>query len=142
MEAVLVFGVAFEGFYKRFGGRLTSDDLAAIQALGINLKAPAVAYPYLTWEEMIRLVTPRLYPGLPQASAWRRMGHDFMEGFVQTGLGQAALMMGRLVGPRRLMERMGRNFRSAGNYLETTTQTLKPNEVRVETRIRADLMAP
>ena len=43
---------------------------------------------------------------------------------------------------RRLMERMGRNFRSAGNYLETTTQTLKPNEVRVETRIRADLMAP
>ena len=94
MEAVLVFGVAFEGFYKRFGGRLTSDDLAAIQALGINLKAPAVAYPYLTWEEMIRLVTPRLYPGLPQASAWRRMGHDFMEGFVQTGLGQAALMMG------------------------------------------------
>ncbi len=133
-EAVIFEG-ALEGVLRSFGPRLTPELRAGAKALGIDFEHLLPAYPMEKWEQLVRLVAASLFPGLPEEQQWERMGFEFMEGYLQTLLGRAALAIGRVIGPRRTMERMGRNFRTAGNYLHAEAVTHGPTDVEVTTRV-------
>lgn len=47
-----------------------------------------------------------------------------MRGYVETLLGRAMVQVMKVVGPRRSLERMQRNFRTGSNYIETRFTSL------------------
>ena len=59
------------------------------------------------------------------------LGRVFFGGYTSTVIGQAMLTMMRLIGPKRSLERMQRNFRTGGNYIETRFRELGPNHVEL-----------
>jgi uncharacterized protein (TIGR02265 family) len=85
-----------------------------------------------TWEAGLQLVWRALYPKLPQEEAWRAIGRRFLEGYAQTRLGQATLLMGKVLGVRRMMHRMERNFRTATNTANIVVRDLGERVVELE----------
>ncbi len=136
-EEPVVFSTAIEGFVKSVGERITPQMKGELAALGIDLDSPQVAYPLATWEDGLRRVSAALFPEEEEAMRWRLMGRTFMHGYVQTLIGRAALTMGRVLGPRRTLERMARNFRTAANYIECEAKVIGPQEVELFTYMRA-----
>lgn len=112
----VVFEGALEGIHRSFGPRLTPELLDVVKQIGVDFDHLLPAYPLTVWEEVIRIVSASLYPSLSPEQQWERMGFEWIAGYLQTMLGRAALAIGKVIGPRRTLERMGRNFRTAGNY--------------------------
>ncbi|MFN7132662.1 MAG: DUF2378 family protein, partial [Myxococcales bacterium] len=107
--------------------------LAELKVLGVDFDAPLPAYPLPVGEEVIKRVAAALYAELPEPQRWERMGEDWLDGFLQTMLGRAALAMGRAIGPRRTLERMARNFKTASNYLSSEAVVHGPTDVELRT---------
>ena len=55
-----------------------------------------------------------------------------MRGLEHTLVGKAIFAAGRLAGPRRTLERMTRNVRSANNYMESRLEALPDGSHRME----------
>jgi uncharacterized protein (TIGR02265 family) len=47
------------------------------------------------------------------------VGGLFMQGYAETCIGRAMVQLMKVFGARRSLERMQRNFRTGGNYIET-----------------------
>ncbi|MFN7134222.1 MAG: DUF2378 family protein [Myxococcales bacterium] len=135
MEQAVVFEGVMEGIHRSFGPRLTPALREELRRLGVDFHALLPAYPLELWEDVVRRIARALYPELPEHAQWERMGFEWMEGYVQTVLGRAVLAMGRVIGPRRALERMGRNFRTAGNYLHAEAVVHGPTDVEVRTHL-------
>lgn len=129
----VVFGHAFEALVKALKDRVTPELRGELKKLGVDLAKVQAAYPMDTWVEVIRLTGEKLLPQLPPAERTRQLGHLFMEGFVQTPLGLAVLAVAKLIGVKRTLQRMGRNFKQATNYLEADIADLGPKSVRIRT---------
>jgi uncharacterized protein (TIGR02265 family) len=134
-ERAVVFDTAFESWVRSYGPRVTPALREALRPLGVDLEHLSPAYPLADWDAFVRLTARTFFPDLADDAAHRRMGREFMQGYVQTGVGRAAMLMARVIGPRRMLERMGRNFRTAGNSIDAVTTVVGPNEVEVETRM-------
>lgn len=137
----VVFQVGVEGVLKAFRKRFTPGVMAGLRALDIDPAALQPGYSIEAWEGLVKLVAAELWPLLPAEESWQTMGREFMDGYLDTVIGRAALAMGKVIGPRRLMERMGRNFRSGGNYLDVQCLVRSANEVELSIRI-ADAFLP
>jgi uncharacterized protein (TIGR02265 family) len=79
------------------------------------------------------LVGDALAAEFPPERRYVELGRLFMRGFVETGLGRAAAMAGKVVGVRRTLLRMGRNFKTGSNYLETEFTEVGPTELLLRT---------
>ena len=100
----LDFGQVYEGLFVRgLRGRLTLQP----------------AYPSSVLPACIVLTAQTLYPTEPLEQALKVIGRTFFLGFIDTLLGRAMLGLLRIIGPRRSLERMQRNFRTGSNYIET-----------------------
>ena len=133
----LIFQIGVEGVLHAFRARFTAPLEDKLRALGLDPDALQPGYPLHVWEGAVRLIAAALWPDLPAEEAWQTMGREFLDGYFKTVVGKAALVMGKVIGPKRLMERMGRNFRIAGNYLDVETTTTGVAEVELRTRIVA-----
>jgi uncharacterized protein (TIGR02265 family) len=136
----VVFGGAIEALQRAIKKELTPQLVAEVSALGIDLYAPAAGYALSTWESAIALIAVRLRPGLPPDEQHRQFGQIFMDGYVETLLGSATLAMARLLGAKRTMLRMGRNFRTVANYIECTTVEDGPNGVLLTTYMKPEYL--
>jgi uncharacterized protein (TIGR02265 family) len=56
------------------------------------------------------------------------LGRRFIEGYSETIVGKAMLTALKVLGPRRTLERMSRNFRSGNSYTETKLEAKGPTE--------------
>jgi len=65
-------------------------------------------------------------PALERDEALERLGEDFFRGFSSTLIGQALKAMMRVIGTRRSLQRMERNFRTGNNYMETRSPRSAP----------------
>lgn len=92
---------------------------AELKALGVDLAAIPPAIPAELMTQVIRKTAAALYPTEASAQAERRLGVVFMNGFSQTLLGAAMAQLMKVIGPRRSLERMQRNFRTGSNFIET-----------------------
>lgn len=129
----VIFGSAIEGFARTYRDRLVPSVRDEMAALGINLDDILPAYSLDVFERAMRRAGEAIYPDLPLSERWRRMGREFVEGYVQTMMGTAVMAMARVLGPRRTLERVVRTFRTGSNYLGAETTGLGPTEVEIRT---------
>ena len=129
----VVFGQAIEALVKALKDRITPAFRLEAKARGVDLDKLQTAYSLNAWSDFLRALGQHTLGEIPEADRYRQLGRIFMQGFVETPLGLAALALAKLLGPRRALERMGRNFKQATNYLEAEFTEVGPKEVRLRT---------
>lgn len=136
----VVFGTIVEGTERAFGARLTPELRERLRVLGLDFKARKAAYPVDEFLRFFIALADGLFPGddASRPARLRQFGHEFMTGFGGTAIGSAAFMMARVVGIRRSMERVGRNVRSTGNFMDARCDVNGPTEVRIVTSVRPE----
>lgn len=127
MSEKLWFQQSIEGLFLRGVGQdMTPSLRAKLLALGIDLTALKPGYDAQVVSQAIRVTAAELFPTKPESEALREIGALFMRGYVQTLVGRAMVQLMKVVGPRRSLERMQRNFRTGSNYIETRFTSLGP----------------
>ncbi len=116
----MMFSQAVEGLVRALGEHLDEPAKDALKALGLDLRRPLEpGYPLETWFKVMRYGAALVAPGRSEAEQFELLGRRFIDGYEQTMVGRALLATMRVLGPRRTLERMSRNFRSGNNYTET-----------------------
>jgi uncharacterized protein (TIGR02265 family) len=121
MSEALVFTPIFEALARALGPRLNAEAKERFRALGVNYDAPELlpGYPYETWVQAMDLGSQLLLPNASQDARHEATGRRLIDSYGETLVGKALLTAMRVIGPRRSLERMARNLRTANNYTET-----------------------
>lgn len=120
MSERLWFQSSVEGLFVRgVGAAMTKSLEGKLAATGIELARLLPAYPADLMTEAIRVTVAELYPDRTSAEGQRELGRVFMRGFGQTFIGAAMVQFMKVIGTRRTLERMQRNFRNGSNFIET-----------------------
>lgn len=128
-DVAVIFSQAIEGFARTYDAQLTPKLRNEMKELGIDLDRLLPAYPLDVFERVMRHTGAAIYPEMEEAERWRRMGREFIEGWVQTTVGKALQVMARLIGPHRFFARIARTFRAGSNYLDAEATKLGPTEI-------------
>ncbi len=120
---LLVFEHAVEGMIRALGSKLDATNAARLREAGLDVAHILPAYPLDVWLKLMVIAADITSPGATKEQAMYDFGRRFLEGYTDTLLGKALLTMIRVLGPKRTLERMTRNFRSGNNYSQTE---LKP----------------
>jgi uncharacterized protein (TIGR02265 family) len=115
----LVFQHTVEGLLRALGDRVDHTTAQRLKQHGLDVNKLQPAYPRETWVKLMEVAAEILSPGAPIDEAMFTFGRRFFDGFTDTFMGRALLAMVRVLGPRRTLERMTRNFRTGNNYSET-----------------------
>lgn len=127
MSERLWFEQAFEGLYLHtLKNQISPRLFAELRDAGLELSGKLKpAYPAAVWAQGIRLTGRELFPGLTAEEREYRMGEIFSDGYASTVMGKALYGLLRMLGPRRTLPRIERNFRNVTNYLQVSvTQPL------------------
>lgn len=128
----LWFQASVEGLFVRGVGEALTPALSLeLRALGLDVERLQPAYPAELMTRAIKLTAATLYPERTDAEGLRELGHVFMRGFGQTLIGRAMVQFMRVIGPRRSLERMQRNFRTGSNFIETKFTSVDANTATV-----------
>ncbi len=119
-------------WHRALEPRLSPALRAALLEQGLNLDAPLEpAYPAEKMHDWVVLTASSLYPTLAQDDALKQLGVDFFKGYTSTFIGAAMKTMMRVIGTRRSLERMERNFRTGNNFMQTRFTALGAGEVEL-----------
>jgi uncharacterized protein (TIGR02265 family) len=139
-EEPLMFAHAVEAlFHRAFAGQLSARCRERLRQLGVDLDRPLLpAYPLATWLAALEVAAAELLPHLTREAAYYELGHRIVDGYVHTMLGRSVTTVGRLLGPRRVLEGMTHTLRTANNFQLTRLQLRQPGEAQlwVNTRVR------
>nr|WP_228530592.1 MULTISPECIES: DUF2378 family protein [Myxococcaceae] len=127
----LIFPQTVEGLFVRgLASKMSPELKGRLREEGLDLERPlAAGYPAERFARWVRIASEVLYPGLPEEQALRRVGRHFFSGYMDTLMGKALAPLMRVLGPRRTLERMERNFRSGSNYIAVRTEAAGPTEM-------------
>jgi uncharacterized protein (TIGR02265 family) len=102
-------------------------------ALGLDLGKPLLpAYEYATWRACLRAQQEVALAGVAPGEAAFQQGARYVDAyFDRTRLGGALLLVLRVIGARRTLERMAHNFRSANNFSQVSMQRLEGNHAEL-----------
>jgi len=121
MADKLIFAQTFEGQLRALGTRLDARVADQLRKAGIDPAAELKpAYPLAVFQHLIVLVGEAVAPGQPPEEQAFEAGRAFIDGYGHTMVGRAMLGMMRVIGPRRSLERLSRQFRTGNNFSETT----------------------
>jgi uncharacterized protein (TIGR02265 family) len=124
-DEAVIFEQTVQGLLRTAGGRpLPPDAQARLAALGIVEGRLLPAYPLAAYVEALAVVRKALFGALPEEEGSFALGRAFLRSYEGTLLGRALLATCRVLGPRRVLARMTRNFRTANNYTETRLEEL------------------
>lgn len=127
MQQKVVFGSSVEALWRALEP-FTEAETKAFAALGVrDGRRFDAAYPLVPYMAVLTAAAKGRFSHLEGDAAYVQVGHLYIQGFTRTFVGQALAAMLRIIGPRRTLERMTRNLRSANNYTETQLETLAPN---------------
>jgi uncharacterized protein (TIGR02265 family) len=124
----VVFDHTVEGlFLVALRARLSPSAEARLRMVGLDLSKKLLpAYPFELWRQCLEIAATELYPMHPPPEAWRRLGHDLVQGMSRTVMGRALVGVSRLLGPLRALRRLNHTLRSADNYVEAHITELSP----------------
>jgi uncharacterized protein (TIGR02265 family) len=129
----LIFSHSLQGLMSRaFPGGVPPELKEKLRAVGVDLDRPLLpAYPRDTWARCIELGAQHAFPHEPREVAWRRMGERMIDGYQETMIGRAMFSTLRLLGPRRMLQRSQKSFRSGNNYTEVRLTEVAPTVMDV-----------
>jgi uncharacterized protein (TIGR02265 family) len=127
---LLVFSSSMEGMWRALQPP-TPLEAAAFTRAGITGKNFQAAYPLIQYTDLLDACGESRFSHLAPLERFAEVGRLFMKGYEKTLIGNALLAVLRVLGPKRTLERMTRNFRTANNYTEVTVEPLAPNHHRV-----------
>jgi uncharacterized protein (TIGR02265 family) len=129
----LIFSHSLQGLMSRaFPGGVPPELKAKLRTVGVDLDRPLLpAYPRETWARCIELAAPLAFPRESRELAWRKLGERMIDGYQETMIGRAMFATLRLLGPRRMLQRSQKSFRSGNNYTEVRLTDVAPTVVDV-----------
>ena len=126
----LVFSSSMEGMWRALQPP-TPLEAAAFARAGITGKGFQAAYPLLQYTDLLDACGASRFGHLAPLEKFTKINQLFMKGYENTIIGQALMAVLRVLGPRRTLERMTRNFRTANNYTEVTVESFAANHHKV-----------
>ena len=132
-ETPLVFNNSVQGLFSRtFPDGVPPELKAQLRAVGVDLDKPLLpAYPATTWARCVDLGARAAFPEERREVAWRRMGERMIDGYQDAMIGRAMFSMLQLLGPRRMLQRSQKNFRTGNNYTEVRFSDVSPTEMEL-----------
>lgn len=125
---------AVEGLLRGFGVAPGSAVMTEVhELLGVTGGLPA-EYPVERYIMLIEWLARRHFPGMPQPEAIRSVGMRMLHGYRQTLLGSIQLKAMNLMGPDRLLRRMGDFIGRNSNFGERTSEQVGPHHWKLHFR--------
>jgi len=129
----LIFSHSLQGLISRaFPSGVPSELKEKLRTVGVDLDRQLLpAYPKDTWSRCVEYGARYAFPLEPKELAWRKMGERMVDGYQETMIGRAMFSTLRLLGPRRMLQRSQKNFRSGNNYTEIRLTDVGPTVLDV-----------
>jgi uncharacterized protein (TIGR02265 family) len=118
-------GSMFEGLYGRVlkpTGAFKADLLGA----GFDVSAIQPEYPMQVWVDCLDITARHKHPGVERYEAWRRIGRDFITGFLETIAGRLVAVALPFLSPKGFLTRAPRFLRLGVRELESSVEWLTP----------------
>ncbi|MET0404635.1 MAG: DUF2378 family protein [Cystobacter sp.] len=132
-ETPLIFNHTIQGLFSRaFPQGVPAPLKVQLRGAGVELDKPLLpAYPVEAWCQCIALSAPVAFPGDLPSVAWHKLGERMIDGYQETMIGRAMFASLRLLGPRRMLQRARRSFRSGNNYTEVEFTDVSDTEMNL-----------
>ncbi len=127
MTEKVVFAQSMEALYRALSPHTPLERAAFAKAQVISGDRFAAAYPVQLHVDILDACAQSRFSQLEEFERYAAIGRLYLLGFEKTLLGSALMAMLKVLGPRRALDRMTRNFRTANNFTEGTVQTFAPN---------------
>jgi uncharacterized protein (TIGR02265 family) len=138
LEDRLVYSEAVEGLIKYgLGGHVPSRLRERLGDLGLDVDRLPSTFPVVAWVKCLSVITEELFPALPRDEAFRRLARQHVDGYSRTLMGRATLRVMRLLGPRRMMQRLVDMLAAMDNY--TTGAVVERGPSAFELSLNSDL---
>ncbi|WNG22714.1 DUF2378 family protein [Cystobacter fuscus] len=130
-DTSLVFNHTVQGLFSRaFPQGVPASLKEKLRAAGVDLDKPLLpAYSIKTWSQCVVLSAPVAFPNELPSVAWHKLGERMIDGYQETMIGRAMFASLRLLGPRRMLLRAKRSFRSGNNYTEVQFTDVSETEM-------------
>lgn len=130
LPEALVYDFAVESLFRGLGDEFTPELRAQVKAAGIDPDSPLLpAYPRAIWTRVVDVLSVALARGRSLEDARRDLGQRITQGFAQTTLGRVMSPAARLLGVRRTLARLPRNFTITNNFMKCTLTEKSPTEL-------------
>lgn len=142
VEQRLVYVQVVEGLLQHaLHGQISPRLHQRLKQVGVDLDRPLLpAYPVSLWGHCLSIIIEETYPDLAREEAYRRLAEAHVQGYGRTVIGRAVFGVMRLLGPRRLVQRMPQMLRATDNYTEAEVAARGPTTY--EMRLNSVLDAP
>jgi uncharacterized protein (TIGR02265 family) len=136
LEQRLVYVQVVEGLLQHgLQGKVSPRLKQRLRQVGVDLDRPLLpAYPVPLWTHCLSVIVEETYPDVPREEAFRRLAETHVQGYGRTVIGRAVYGVMRLLGPRRLVQRLPQTLHATDNYTEAelvergpTTYEMKMN---------------
>ena len=128
----IVFSQTFEALARAVSPDLSELAKAKFRAAGIDYDRPLqTAYTYDVWMKAMVVGATLLSPDAPHEQQYYNVGLRLVTSYGETVIGRALLALLRLIGPKRTLERMTRNLRSANSFTTATVEMLPDGQATV-----------
>ncbi|WP_164017837.1 DUF2378 family protein [Pyxidicoccus trucidator] len=120
LEQRLVYVQVVEGLLQHgLQGRVSPRLKQRLRQAGIDLDRPLLpAYPVPLWMHCLSVIVEETYPGVPREEAFRKLAEAHVQGYGRTVIGRAVYGVMRLLGTRRLVQRLPQTLHATDNYTE------------------------
>jgi uncharacterized protein (TIGR02265 family) len=141
-EERVVFAAVVEGLVRHgLQGKVSPRLRERLRQQGLELDRPLLpAYPVEMWSRCLRVMAEESFPDVALEEAFRRLATRHVEGYGHTLFGRAVYRVMRLLGPRRMVQRMPQTLRGTDNYTEA--QVVEVGPTAFEMRLNSVLYAP
>ncbi len=141
LEDRLIYSEVIEGLIQHgLGGHVPSRLRERLGDLGLDVDRLPSTFPVVTWLKCLHVIIEELFPGVPTEEAFRRLGRQHVEGYGRTLMGRATLRVMRLLGPRRMVQRLPSMLSATDNYTAGTVVERGP--MAYELSLNSDLQLP
>jgi uncharacterized protein (TIGR02265 family) len=130
-EARLIFEPTVRQLFESLTPGVAASVALEWRELGIDLAGLLPSYPVEQWWLAVARAAAHLEGD--STERLRQLGRGLTVRFTQSFLGKAAGPLGRLIGPRRSLQRSQVSFRAGNNYLLTEVVLDEPKHVRLRT---------
>jgi uncharacterized protein (TIGR02265 family) len=141
-EQRVVYVQVVEGLLKHgLHGKVSPRLRERLRQAGVDLDRPLMpAYRVSVWMHCLSVIAEETYPGVPPEEAFRRLAEAHVEGYGHTLLGRALYGVMRMLGPRRVAQRLPQTLRGTDNYTEAVLTERGPTTY--EMRLNSSIPSP